>query len=1292
MVAAFLLALLLSPVAASVVDSQPGRAPNELAVLAPHQPAVSHFQALDSLRPHWDLTLSLLKAPHVSVPVLRAQLPPQAFAAAVSLLAQPRPRLDEILGKEKAAQWTSSAEGLVPGVRAELARLDAEIAQSQSGDVPVLLDRTYAGTSRAPPDSFCVSVPESRKTTSVQLAPFSPTTSKAAALPRAEALTRLEINAPFYGVSGSFRVDVSQSGKTEAITAPQASILAASVARAMPAGTLKDESVTEIVVVSAMSEVARIQESPTGNVRRLRSADAIMDQDAAVDFRRVYVLRSALKDDFSFKTAPESTLFKVPESSILTTPIQRERRIGPLLGPRASVFVGGLISISAEPPEGFFAAATASELKAKGYSVKSAEHADVWLYRVPDSRPESYFDFLHPSADRPADTPRGPKFKIASGIGPAHNPGSTGGAEANLLWLGDEQNGALEGFLRTISKADLSLSDLYAHKGFVQSLSPTEVVVGGIDHAHAMTSAGFDAMDTDPEAYRRIYSEEYDQYLLSLFDHPQDAASLKSYLLATSRGCSQGCAICCSGGLSKFQFFSPSRMMRELEKIAVHARLGPGQAANVFFIDSNFNNNPKRLIEFADLYERSSLKGKFRFYVRHNTVNGFLQNGPEGTKVPNVELINAYARLGIRQVFMGVDSYDDAGTRTLKSSWKLLARKGVDTRPTYTFDEVRALVRAFEFSGLSSRGFFLTNNPWVSDLDRIDGYYNLLELWLENPHFSVDVRNRDVIRLKPFAGSPITDVAAKMENEPVKDGRFIAQGALGEMDELMKFSELDAEAAKRGPAAGLEQFRASINRLRESLEKIAGDPAARLIIQKLLARDAQLARFLKGKPASRRLLADISRFARIHRALAAFDPADQRKAFEEASASLVSGLVEIGAMKKPEPGVNGYRGELAGLEAGQKHTIKDVSRYLQDNLGSEAVAAARGGKSRFLIVVGDGQKALEAAKAQGWKMGERLSKPEGFHQVYRAVDEKGEKAYVIIRVNGDDRLLHVQSLLKLAGLPGEKIRSVGKRVSWKAEYLKSFRKAGYVPDAVTIGFANTAVDSILLRNKGENARHFAQMVANYERKHAAPALGQHDLDGLEMQALEFVGGKKLWLFNCMYGDLSKDLIEALLELGVTRITYMGTAGAVNPGFRVRDVVAPKSLLRADGSREELDWILPLPSVARGIVYQRVSTPNVETDSWLEKAKGSGVDLIEVELEHLLDCLRRHPEVAFSAALVVSDVLSGEKHKDMTEWGLRDLRALLPALSKILDATLGLSGSQDYRIKSYRTVPLVERPL
>ncbi len=226
----------------------------------------------------------------------------------------------------------------------------------------------------------------------------------------------------------------------------------------------------------------------------------------------------------------------------------------------------------------------------------------------------------------------------------------------------------------------------------------------------------------------------------------------------------------------------------------------------------------------------------------------------------------------------------------------------------------------------------------------------------------------------------------------------------------------------------------------------------------------------------------------------------------------------------------------------------------------------------------------------------------------------------------------------------------------------------------------------------ENARHFAQMVANYERKHAAPALGQHDLDGLEMQALEFVGGKKLWLFNCMYGDLSKDLIEALLELGVTRITYMGTAGAVNPGFRVRDVVAPKSLLRADGSREELDWILPLPSVARGIVYQRVSTPNVETDSWLEKAKGSGVDLIEVELEHLLDCLRRHPEVAFSAALVVSDVLSGEKHKDMTEWGLRDLRALLPALSKILDATLGLSGSQDYRIKSYRTVPLVERPL
>lgn len=876
--------LLLIPAASSAADCSPRPIPDKLPALTPLTPTVSYPPALASPRPRLDI------------------IPPQAFAAASSLPApQPQP-------------------GLAPGARERLAGLDAEISRSKPGDVPSLLDQSYDGAPRAPPEALSVALPENRAT-----------------IPIEQALTRLEINAPLLGVSGSFRVDISHSGRHETITAPQASALAAAVARAMPAGALKDASVTEIVVVSAMSELETLQESPTGKARRSQSAEIAVDQDAGVDFRRLYVLRSALKDDFSFKTAPEPSLFKAAGAAAAReVPVQRERRLGPLLKPHASVFVGGLISISAEPPEGFFAAATASELKAKGYGVTSAQRADVWLYRVPDSRPESYFDFRYPSADRPADTPRKVKFKIASGIGPAHNPASTGGGEADLLWLGDEQNGALEAFLKTLSKPDLAMADLYARKGFVQRLSPTEVVVGGIDHAHAMTSAGFDAMETSPEIYRRIYSEEYDKYLLSLFDHPKDAESLKSYLLATSRGCSQGCAICCSGGLSKFQFFSAPRMLRELEKIAAHARLKPGEAANIFFVDSNFNNNPKRLIEFANLYEKSGLSGKFHFYVRHNTVNGFLKPGPEGSKVPNIELIDAYARLGIRQVFMGVDSYDDAGTLTLKSNRNLLAKNGAAMRPTYTSEEVRSLVRAFESRGLASRGFFITNNPWVGDLDRIDGYYNLFELWLENPHFSVDTSNRNAHRLQPFAGSPIADIAAKMEKAPVKDGRFIAKGALGEMDELMEFSVLDAEAGKKGAAAGIEQFRASINRLREASEKTIEDPASRLIVQKLLVRDARLARLLKDEPAADGLLDDIARFAGAHRGLAAFDPADQKKAFEAASSSLISGLA---GLRSPSPAAT-ISGSLSPASALTQAPPSVLARLSQGWLRARAILAA----------------------------------------------------------------------------------------------------------------------------------------------------------------------------------------------------------------------------------------------------------------------------------------------------------------------------------------------------------------
>ncbi|MBI2606955.1 MAG: hypothetical protein HYW49_12855 [Deltaproteobacteria bacterium] len=720
------------------------------------------------------------------------------------------------------------------------------------------------------------------------------------------ALNRIERNPSMKGVSGSFLVDVSRSGLGD-LSAPAATALAADIASLFPRGALADSSVTEIFVIGAMEDVTALQAAISGKAFRHAGGNFVVDFDTTADLRRVYVLSSALNPEMGLKPETvEAGLFVPPgaEERAIDIPKLKRRKINALMnGPAkgGSVFVGGLISISAEPPEGFFAASTAAEFAAKGWMIGKAEHSSTWIYRVPDSREESYFKFAYSSPDRARESPHGAKFKIAAGIGPANLPRSKGGAEADLLWLGDEQGGALERYLRKISGKDLELEDLYVEKGLIQKINPRAFVVAGADHTHALTEKGFSEMVTEPAIYRRVFSEEYDKYLLSLFETGRNADAGKSYLLATSRGCSQGCAICCSGGTTRFQFFPAERMLQELEKIAKHGKMKSGETFNVFFVDSNFNNNSARLIEFADLHEKSQLNGRFHFFVRHNTANGFLKAATGGVKVPNEDLIDAYFRLGIREIFMGIDAFDDASIVTLKTHKFKVAKEASDARPIYNYQGLKSLIAAFEKRGLFTKGFFLTNNPWVSDFDRIDSYYNLVELWLVNPHFSIDSRERAILRLKPFEGSPIGEVSKQSGGGLTKEGRFVARGPLGEFDEMMEFSKLGAPQVLGGAGGAIEEFRAGIAKLRDAAERVlvSGSASDRMhaerIIRKIIQRERELAKTLVKIGLDRtseggKLIAEIQKFTGAHADLPDFDPEIQKEAFRESSKTLVEGL------------------------------------------------------------------------------------------------------------------------------------------------------------------------------------------------------------------------------------------------------------------------------------------------------------------------------------------------------------------------------------------------------------------
>lgn len=512
------------------------------------------------------------------------------------------------------------------------------------------------------------------------------------------------------------------------------------------------------------------------------------------------------------------------------------------------LYISGLISISAEPPEAFFATSTRTEMTGLGFRNTHSDQASTWAIRTPDTRSESVFKYLHPSKHRENDLPYDKKFLVATGLGPENNPASSGFKEADLLISGDEQKGVLATALSRLESGAVQLSDFSSLPGTVVKLNDHEILINGMDQTWTLTKKGFSSLETKPEDYRQIISEEYDSYLASLFEGGKKSRNKVSYLLSTSRGCSQGCAICCSGGLSPFQFFTADRIVQDLQKIQ---SLHPAEKQiDIFFLDSNFNNNPSRVIELAEQLESLGLLEKFHFSVRHNTLNGFLIGKVDGPKSPNLELIKAYQKLGITQIMMGIDAYDNSSAMTLKSNRRVLSQKGAAMRPIYTYEEISTAIETMTRQKVRSRGFLLTNNPFVSDLDRVDSYYNLFLIWSKNPLFSVDVRNQDVIRLKPFGGSAI-GTAAGANQHLIKDGRFQVKTEYGELDEKMDFTVFNEESSHGRWVNGLQSLlkvRASVladaKAILQKSTKQDEQERAKAMLEKIRQRDLELIEFL----------------------------------------------------------------------------------------------------------------------------------------------------------------------------------------------------------------------------------------------------------------------------------------------------------------------------------------------------------------------------------------------------------------------------------------------------------------
>jgi O-acetyl-ADP-ribose deacetylase (regulator of RNase III) len=344
----------------------------------------------------------------------------------------------------------------------------------------------------------------------------------------------------------------------------------------------------------------------------------------------------------------------------------------------------------------------------------------------------------------------------------------------------------------------------------------------------------------------------------------------------------------------------------------------------------------------------------------------------------------------------------------------------------------------------------------------------------------------------------------------------------------------------------------------------------------------------------------------------------------------------------------GYDEELKKLEPGQPHTVKDLPKWIADNVSVEALA----NKRRFFLIEGDSREARLKLEAEGWSIRAPYAKGTGFHEVYDATAPDGEKVNLILGANGASRVIHLQSFLKLAGVPADRVLTRRGFRSWKPEYKAAFAELGHVPDLVVYGLTRPAVRALI-----EETPELAGFWKDFNAKKSDPG-PTNDISRRPMKVIELEDGRKVWFFMPLFGELAGDLMEALLEHGARNFAVMSAAGSLDPDASLGDWFTPR-----EGSH------LTMP------------TSNTQTLAWAEEMKSRGIRTVDMEHAHIAAAFAAHPEARATIDYMVSDVMTGPHRTDLTETRIGTIPGLAEKAAAIIARALGLPAGARLRAVS-----------
>ena len=326
----------------------------------------------------------------------------------------------------------------------------------------------------------------------------------------------------------------------------------------------------------------------------------------------------------------------------------------------------------------------------------------------------------------------------------------------------------------------------------------------------------------------------------------------------------------------------------------------------------------------------------------------------------------------------------------------------------------------------------------------------------------------------------------------------------------------------------------------------------------------------------------------------------------------------------------GYDDELKDLDASRPHTVKDLAKWVNDNLG-----VSKG--KRFFLAEGDTQEARTTLETDGWTIKEQVAKATGFHQVYDATTPNGEAVNLILGANGESRVVHLQSFLKLAGVPASDVFTRRGFRSWKPEYRAAFEALGHVPDLVVYGLTRPSMRALI----GEDAPVFGK---GFNKTPDA----RNDISRRPMKVVELEDGRRIWFFMPLFGELAGDLMEAVLEHGAKNVAVMSAAGSLDPTSNLGDWFQPR-----EGS------------------HLTMATSNTQTQAWVEEMTRRGVRTVDMEHAHIAAAAAAHPDARVTIDYLVSDVMTGPKRTDLTEVRIGRIAGLVDRAGMIIARALNL---------------------